>query len=123
MLLYSALTTRGRYYQLNQQANKRFVALETYGIKLGETLVIFVPQMAESVIRALYGKRTSLNLTSQKIKEVPQCVYRLTNLSVLLLNNNSITALPRQLLSLTHVSLRLFSPSSSVCSKISKITP
>lgn len=72
---------------------------------------ILVLQMAESVVRALYGKGTSLNLTSKKIKEVPQCVSRLTNLSVLLLNNNSITALPCELLSLKQVSLlRLFSP-------------
>lgn len=61
--------------------------------------------MAESVIRALYAKSTSLNLSSKKIKNVPKCVSRLTNLSVLLLKNNSITALPVELISLQHVSL------------------
>ncbi|XP_053190616.1 leucine-rich repeat-containing protein 69 [Scomber japonicus] len=59
--------------------------------------------MAESVIRALYAKSTSLNLSSKKIKNVPKCVSRLTNLSVLLLKNNSITALPVELISLQHL--------------------
>lgn len=49
----------------------------------------------------MHGERTSLNLTSKKIKEVPQSVYRLTSLLLLLLNINSIiTALPGELLSL-----------------------
>ncbi|XP_026202870.1 leucine-rich repeat-containing protein 69 [Anabas testudineus] len=56
--------------------------------------------MAEAVVRALYGGSTSLNLSSKKVREVPQCVSRLSNLSVLLLNNNCITALPVELLSL-----------------------
>ncbi|KAM9340447.1 uncharacterized protein lrrc69 [Symphorus nematophorus] len=56
--------------------------------------------MAKSVVRVLYGKGTSLNLASKKINEVPRCVSRLTKLSVLLLNNNSITTLPAELLSL-----------------------
>ncbi|XP_042290564.1 leucine-rich repeat-containing protein 69 [Thunnus maccoyii] len=60
-------------------------------------------QMAESVIRALYGRSSSLNLSSKKISNVPKCVSRLTKLSVLLLNNNSITALPVELLSLQHL--------------------
>uniref|UniRef100_A0A8C4H4N6 Leucine-rich repeat-containing protein 69 n=2 Tax=Dicentrarchus labrax TaxID=13489 RepID=A0A8C4H4N6_DICLA len=60
-------------------------------------------KMAESVVRALYGRGTSLTLASKKIKEVPKCVSRLTNLSVLLLNNNSISALPAELLSLQHL--------------------
>ncbi|XP_041812007.1 leucine-rich repeat-containing protein 69 [Chelmon rostratus] len=59
--------------------------------------------MAESVVRAWYGKGTSLNLTSKSIKEVPECVSRLTNLSVLLLNNNAIAALPDELLRLQHL--------------------
>uniref|UniRef100_A0A3Q3M7R8 Leucine rich repeat containing 69 n=1 Tax=Mastacembelus armatus TaxID=205130 RepID=A0A3Q3M7R8_9TELE len=63
--------------------------------------------MAESVVRALYGKSSSLNLSSKKVKDVPKCVSRLTNLSVLLLNNNSISSLPAELLSLQHVSLHL----------------
>nr|XP_020462548.1 leucine-rich repeat-containing protein 69 isoform X2 [Monopterus albus] len=37
------------------------------------------------------------------LKEKRQCVSRLTNLSVLLLNNNSITALPGELLSLQNL--------------------
>ncbi|KAK2830348.1 hypothetical protein Q5P01_018279 [Channa striata] len=56
--------------------------------------------MAESVIRALYCRSTSLNLSSKKVRDVPTCVSRLTNLSVLLLNNNSISSLPVELLSL-----------------------
>ncbi len=55
-------------------------------------------------MRALYGKGTCLKLTSKKISELPACVFRLTNLSVLLLNNNFIAALPAELLSLQHVS-------------------
>ncbi|XP_035039608.2 leucine-rich repeat-containing protein 69 [Hippoglossus stenolepis] len=62
-----------------------------------------VLQMAEFVVRASYGKATSLNLSSKKLKEVPQCVFSLTSLSVLLLNNNCITALPSQLTSLQHL--------------------
>ncbi|XP_039676104.1 leucine-rich repeat-containing protein 69 isoform X2 [Perca fluviatilis] len=58
--------------------------------------------MTESVVRALYGQAASLNLSSKKIKAVPKCVSRLPNLSVLLLNNNSISALPAELLSLQH---------------------
>ncbi|XP_022065368.2 leucine-rich repeat-containing protein 69 [Acanthochromis polyacanthus] len=54
----------------------------------------------KSVVRALYGGATSLNLSSQRIKDVPKCVSRLTKLSVLLLNNNSISRLPVELLSL-----------------------
>ncbi|XP_008305017.1 leucine-rich repeat-containing protein 69 [Stegastes partitus] len=54
----------------------------------------------KSVVRALYGGATSLNLSSQKIKDVPECVSRLTKLSVLLLNNNSISGLPAELRSL-----------------------
>uniref|UniRef100_A0A3P8T4N4 Leucine rich repeat containing 69 n=1 Tax=Amphiprion percula TaxID=161767 RepID=A0A3P8T4N4_AMPPE len=53
-----------------------------------------------SVVRALCGGGTSLNLSSQRIKDVPKCVSRLTKLSVLLLNNNSISRLPAELLSL-----------------------
>ncbi|XP_068189644.1 leucine-rich repeat-containing protein 69 [Antennarius striatus] len=64
---------------------------------------MLVFQMAESVFRVLYGNGTSLNLTSKKIKEVPECISRLTNLSVLLLKNNSITSLPVELLSLKHI--------------------
>ncbi|XP_073318962.1 leucine-rich repeat-containing protein 69 [Pagrus major] len=59
--------------------------------------------MAKSVARVVYGQGTSLNLTSQKIKEVPECVCRITKLSVLQLNHNSITALPAELLSLRHL--------------------
>ncbi|XP_062266329.1 leucine-rich repeat-containing protein 69 isoform X2 [Platichthys flesus] len=58
--------------------------------------------MAEFVVRASHGKATSLSLSSKKLKEVPQCVLSLTNLSVLL-NNNRITALPSQLTSLQHL--------------------
>uniref|UniRef100_A0A3P8T0U7 Leucine-rich repeat protein SHOC-2 n=1 Tax=Amphiprion percula TaxID=161767 RepID=A0A3P8T0U7_AMPPE len=54
----------------------------------------------KSVVRALCGGGTSLNLSSQRIKDVPKCVSRLTKLSVLLLNNNSISRLPAELLSL-----------------------
>uniref|UniRef100_A0A3Q3E7P1 Uncharacterized protein n=1 Tax=Labrus bergylta TaxID=56723 RepID=A0A3Q3E7P1_9LABR len=61
-------------------------------------------QMADSVVRALYGKATSLTLSSKKMKKVPECISRLTNLSVLLLNNNSISCLPAELLSLQHLS-------------------
>ncbi|KAG7500627.1 leucine-rich repeat-containing protein 69 [Solea senegalensis] len=56
-----------------------------------------------SVVRALYGNSPSLNLSSKKIREVPKCVSRLTKLSVLLLNNNCITSLPAELLSLQHL--------------------
>lgn len=66
------------------------------------------------VIRVLYARTTSLNLSSTHIKEVPKCVSRLTNLSVLLLNNNSITGLPTELLSLHQVSLL----ASFVCSQL-----
>ncbi|XP_029022318.1 leucine-rich repeat-containing protein 69 [Betta splendens] len=59
--------------------------------------------MAVSAFRALCGKSTSLNLSSRKMKEVPECVYTLTKLSALLLNNNTITALPVQLLALQHL--------------------
>ncbi|XP_071356693.1 leucine-rich repeat-containing protein 69 isoform X2 [Trachinotus anak] len=62
--------------------------------------------MAESVVRALYAKATSLNLSSKKIKDVPTSVSAIRNLSVLLLNNNAITALPAELLCLRQVSLR-----------------
>lgn len=61
--------------------------------------------MTKSVMRALYGKSTSLNLSSRKIKVVPTCISRLTNLKILLLNNNSISSLPAELLALQHVSL------------------
>ncbi|XP_024863661.2 leucine-rich repeat-containing protein 69 [Kryptolebias marmoratus] len=54
----------------------------------------------ELVVRALYGKSASLNLNSRKLNSVPECVSRVTNLSVLLLRNNFITGLPPQLLSL-----------------------
>ncbi|XP_037549060.1 leucine-rich repeat-containing protein 69 [Nematolebias whitei] len=57
------------------------------------------------VIRALYGKSTSLNLNSRSVFSVPECVSRLTNLSVLLLRNNFITGLPPQLLSLQQLSI------------------
>lgn len=75
----------------------------------------FLPQMEKSVARVLYGQGTSLNLTSRKIKAVPECVFRIKKLSVLQLNNNSISALPAELLSLRCVSL----PSifSFVCSR------
>lgn len=66
------------------------------------------------VIRVLYAGAASLNLSSTHIKEVPKCVSRLTNLSVLLLNNNSITGLPTELLSLHQVSLL----ASFVCSQL-----
>ncbi|XP_047462018.1 leucine-rich repeat-containing protein 69 [Mugil cephalus] len=56
--------------------------------------------VTDSVVRALYGGGTSLTLSSKKLKDVPKCVSRLTNLSVLLLNNNSISGLPAELLSL-----------------------
>lgn len=66
--------------------------------------------MAEAVIRLMYG-RTSLNLTSRKLSEVPERVSRLTELSVLLLNNNFISSLPAELLCLQHVSaFGLFAP-------------
>uniref|UniRef100_A0A3B4XQE3 Uncharacterized protein n=1 Tax=Seriola lalandi dorsalis TaxID=1841481 RepID=A0A3B4XQE3_SERLL len=61
--------------------------------------------MAESVVRALYGKATSLNLNSKKMKDVPTCVSTITNLSVLLLNNNAITTLPADLSNLQHLSV------------------
>ncbi|XP_069032589.1 leucine-rich repeat-containing protein 69 [Embiotoca jacksoni] len=54
----------------------------------------------KAVVRALYGRSTSLNLTTKKINDVPECISRLTNLSVLLLNNNFISDLPAELLSL-----------------------
>nr|XP_040044913.1 leucine-rich repeat-containing protein 69 [Gasterosteus aculeatus aculeatus] len=60
--------------------------------------------MTKSVMRALYGKSTSLNLSSRKIKVVPTCISRLTNLKILLLNNNSISSLPAELLALQHLS-------------------
>ncbi|XP_030267239.1 leucine-rich repeat-containing protein 69 isoform X2 [Sparus aurata] len=56
--------------------------------------------MEKSVARVLYGQGTSLNLTSRKIKAVPECVFRIKKLSVLQLNNNSISALPAELRSL-----------------------
>lgn len=82
-------------------------------------------RMAESVVRVLSGKGTSLTLTSRGMKELPVGVSALTNLSALLLNNNSISSLPCELLSLRQVSLHLLIPphSSSVCWNISKITP
>ena len=64
--------------------------------------------MEKSVARVLYGQGTSLNLTSRKIKAVPECVFRIRKLSVLQLTNNSITALPAELLSLRRVSLPSF---------------
>lgn len=66
------------------------------------------------VVRALCAGATSLNLNSIHIKQIPKCVSRLTNLSVLLLNNNSITGLPAELLSLHQVSLL----SSFVCAQL-----
>lgn len=68
----------------------------------------FLPQMEKSVARVLYGQGTSLNLTSRKIKAVPECVFRIKKLSVLQLNNNSISALPAELRSLRRVSLPSF---------------
>lgn len=87
----------------------------------------FLPQMEKSVARVLYGQGTSLNLTSRKIKAVPECVFRIKKLSVLQLNNNSISALPAELRSLRRVSLPSFFsfvllPSSSVCWNTSKTT-
>lgn len=64
--------------------------------------------MEKSVARVLYGQGTSLNLTSRKIKAVPECVFRIKKLSVLQLNNNSISALPAELRSLRRVSLPSF---------------
>uniref|UniRef100_A0A3B4U621 Leucine rich repeat containing 69 n=1 Tax=Seriola dumerili TaxID=41447 RepID=A0A3B4U621_SERDU len=61
--------------------------------------------MAESVVRALYGKATSLNLSSKKMKDVPTCISTITNLSVLLLKNNAITTLPAELSNLQHLSV------------------
>ncbi len=72
--------------------------------RLERELLTLVSQM-ESVVRVLYAKGTSLNLRSKKINEVPECVSRLTNLSALRLNNNSISALPAALRSLRHVSV------------------
>lgn len=60
--------------------------------------------MAKLLVRVLHGKATSLNLSSKKIDEVARCVGRLTNISVLLLNNNFISTLPAEMLSLQHVS-------------------
>ncbi|XP_075995768.1 uncharacterized protein lrrc69 [Genypterus blacodes] len=57
-----------------------------------------------SVFRALHGKATSLNLCSKKINKLPESVCRLTNLLVLLLNNNNICALPAELQKLQHLS-------------------
>uniref|UniRef100_A0A665U6A9 Leucine-rich repeat protein SHOC-2 n=1 Tax=Echeneis naucrates TaxID=173247 RepID=A0A665U6A9_ECHNA len=59
--------------------------------------------MAESVVRALYGKATSLNLNSKKMTDVPKCVCAIEKLSVLLLNNNSIRSLPAELPALRHL--------------------
>ena len=67
--------------------------------------------MAKLVIRALQGNATSLNLSSKRISEVPTSVSKLKNVNVLLLNNNLITTLPVELLSLQHVS-----PYTLVCS-------
>ena len=58
------------------------------------------------VSRTLYGRTTSLNLNSKKLKTVPKCVSKLTNLSVLLMSYNSITDLPAEIISLQHVSAR-----------------
>ncbi|XP_034560874.1 leucine-rich repeat-containing protein 69 isoform X2 [Notolabrus celidotus] len=60
--------------------------------------------MADHVVRAVYAQATSLTLSSKKIKEVPECVFMLTNLSVLRLNNNSICCLPDELSSLQQLS-------------------
>ncbi|KAM6903826.1 LOW QUALITY PROTEIN: uncharacterized protein lrrc69 [Lycodopsis pacificus] len=51
------------------------------------------------MVRALYGKATSLALRSKLIKVVPTCVSRITNL----LNSSSISTLPAELLSLQHL--------------------
>lgn len=64
--------------------------------------------MAKSVVRALFAQATSLNLSAKKLKEVPLCISALKSLSVLHLNNNFLTALPAELLSLQHVSLFSF---------------
>ncbi|XP_012724104.2 leucine-rich repeat-containing protein 69 isoform X1 [Fundulus heteroclitus] len=56
-----------------------------------------------AVVREFYDKRTSLNLNSRKLSRVPEFVTRFSNLSVLLLCNNSITVLPPQLQSLKHL--------------------
>lgn len=61
--------------------------------------------MAKFVIRALQGNATSFNLSSKKLDHVPKSVSRLKHLSTLLLNNNFITTLPEEFLSLQHVSL------------------
>ncbi|XP_072227057.1 uncharacterized protein lrrc69 [Leuresthes tenuis] len=54
----------------------------------------------DEVVRALYGRSTSFNLNAKKLSNVPECVCRLTNLSVLSLSYNSISGLPAKLLSL-----------------------
>ncbi len=100
-LLCPGVTTRCRYCLTanppRQQASCRHGNLERERPTL-------VSQM-ESVVRVLYANGTSLNLRSKKINEVPECVSRLTNLSALRLNNNSISALPAALRSLRHVSV------------------
>ncbi|XP_068432217.1 leucine-rich repeat-containing protein 69 isoform X1 [Clinocottus analis] len=53
--------------------------------------------MTESMIPVSYGRSTSLNLTSKKLKVVPAGISGIANLSVLLLNNNSIDRLPAEL--------------------------
>ncbi|CAG5891803.1 unnamed protein product [Menidia menidia] len=63
----------------------------------------------EQVVRALYGRSTSLGLNGKKLEDVPACVSRLPNLRVLSLSHNRLSFLPSELVALQQVSpLRLF---------------
>ncbi|CAB1320301.1 unnamed protein product [Coregonus sp. 'balchen'] len=56
------------------------------------------------VIRALKANSKSFNLSSKKMTDVPKSVARLTTISTLRLNNNSLTTLPVELRTLQRVS-------------------
>lgn len=94
ILLCPAVTTRGRSF-LQVYLHQRVKESRCHGN---------LNAMTESVLIALYRNATSLNLTCKKLKVVPTCVSTIANLSVLLLNNNSICALPAELRALRHVS-------------------
>ncbi|CAG5891808.1 unnamed protein product [Menidia menidia] len=54
----------------------------------------------EQVVRALYGRSTSLGLNGKKLEDVPACVSRLPNLRVLSLSHNRLSFLPSELVAL-----------------------
>ncbi|RXN00396.1 Leucine-rich repeat-containing protein 69 [Acipenser ruthenus] len=54
------------------------------------------------VLRAIQGNAKTLNLNSKKLKRVPKAVGKLTSLSILQLQNNSIATLPCEVESLNN---------------------